>query len=414
MQRTGRRAVTGDGRRSLVFAAHQPPVSLTHGAGIRTHRLLMGLARSFSVSLVTYDQAWADGDIDAAEMRRLLPGVEVTAIPSPRTPKRRAQAESLMTRRSWQWGRFSTPAYARALRAVVDLRSSQLVHFDDLGVALAGPPPGTVGVFAPHNVEHRIIQGSAAKDTGARAAFAAIEWRKIRREEQAAWRRMSLCLAVSEIDAGLMRRVGAKRVELCPNGVDPVDQLPFPRRSEHEPLRLLFVGTVSYRPYERGIAWFVREVLPRLRESVPVELDVVGSPPLKPISAPGVRYHGRVPALQPSYQRAHAVLVPVFEGSGTRLKVIEAMAYGRPVVSTPLGSEGLPVRAGEHFLEAETAEEFTEALEKVADDAARGDEGLGRMLERAREVVRPLFWPNIVAGLVDLYRRELERVARRS
>ncbi len=406
--------MTRDGAPSLVFAAHQPPVSLTHGAGIRTHRLLIGLAQSFSVSLVTYDQAWAEGDVDAAEMRRLLPNVEVMAIPAPRTPKRRAQAESLMSRRSWQWGRFATPAYARALRAVVERRSSQLVHFDDLGVALAGPVPGTIGVFAPHNVEHRIVQGAAAKDTGVRATFAAVEWRKIRREEQAAWRRMSLCLAVSEIDAAMMRRAGAKRVDLCPNGVDPVDQLSFPRRSEHEPLRLLFVGTVSYRPYERGIAWFVREVLPRLRERVPVELDVVGSPPLKPISAPGVRYCGQVTELTRWYERAHAVLVPVFEGSGTRLKVIEAMAYGRPVVSTPLGSEGLPVRPGQHFLEAATVEEFTEALERVADDTACGDEALGRMLERAREVIRPLFWPNIVAGLVDLYSREFERAARRS
>ncbi len=399
---------------SLVFAAHQPPVSLTHGAGIRTHRLVTGLARCFSVSLVTHDQAWAEDDIDAAEMRRLLPDVDVTAIPGPRTSKRRAQTESVMSRRSWQWGRFATPVYARALRAVVEQRSSQLVHFDDLGVALAGPLPGTMGVFAPHNVEHRIIQGSAAKDTGARAAFAAIEWRKIRREEQAAWRGMSLCLAVSEIDAAMMRRAGAKRVELCPNGVDPVDQLGFPRRSEHEPLRLLFVGTVSYRPYERGIAWFVREVLPRLRERVPVELDVVGSPPLKPISAPGVRYRGRVTTLHSWYERAHAVLVPVFEGSGTRLKVIEAMAYGRPVVSTPLGSEGLPVRSHEHFIEASTAEQFTEALEKLAHQTACGDESLGRLLERARAAIRPLFWPNIVAGLVDLYRGELERVVRRS
>ena len=394
---------------SLVFAAHQVPVSLTHGSGIRTHRLLTGLARSFSVSLVAYEQPSAEDDIDAAGLRRLLPNVQVTTIPRPQTGKRQAQAKSLASPRSWQWGRFVTPVYAQALRAVVQQRASHVVHFDDLGVALSGPVPGTTGVFAPHNVEHRIMQGAAASDPGVRAAFAAVEWRKIRREEQAAWRRMSLCLAVSDIDADVIRRGGAKRVELCPNGVDPVEQLVFPRRSADEPLRLLFVGTVSYRPYERGIAWFVREVLPQLRERVPVELDVVGSPPLKPISAAGVRYHGRVPALQPWYERAHAVVVPVFEGSGTRLKMIEAMAYGRPVVSTPLGSEGLPVRSDEHFLEATTAEQFIEALDELAQQTASCDDGLGRMLERARAVVRPLFWDNVVAGLVDLYREELER-----
>ena len=194
---------------NLVFAAHQAPVSLTHGSGIRTHRLLTGLSRSFSVSLVTYAQASAEDDLDAPELRRLLPDVEVMTIPRPMTDKRQAQAKSLLSARSWQWGRFVTPAYAQAVRAVVEQRSSRLVHFDDLGVALSGPVPGTLGVFAPHNVEHRIMQGSAATDPGVRAAFAAVEWRKIRREEQAAWRRMSLCLAVSDIDAGEMRRGGA-------------------------------------------------------------------------------------------------------------------------------------------------------------------------------------------------------------
>ncbi len=406
--------MTRDGRSSLVFAAHQPPVSPTHGSGIRTHRLLTGLARAFSVSLVTYDHPEAEADIDATELSDLFPDVEVIAVPNPRPDKRRAQACSLASRRSWQWGRFATPAYDRALRAVVKRRSSRLVHFDDLGVAASGPLAGTMGVFAPHNVEHRIIQASAATDTGVRAAFGELEWRKIRREEQAAWQRMSLCLAVSDVDASVMRRAGARRVELCPNGADPVDRLDVPTRGEQEPLRLLFVGTVSYRPYERGLAWFVSKVLPRLPESLSVELDVVGSPPLRPISAPGVRYHGRVLSLQAFYERAHAALVPVFEGSGTRLKVIEAMAYGRPVISTPLGSEGLPVRSPDHFLAASTVEEFTEVLENLAHSTAGGDEGLGHMLERAHHAIRPLFWPNIVAGLVELYRGELEREARRS
>jgi len=357
---------------SLVFAADQVPVSLAHGSGIRTHRLLTGLARSFSVSLVAYEQPSAQDDIDAAGLRRLLPDVQVTTIPRPQDGQATSAGEESGVSAILAVGRFVMPVYAQALRAVVQQRSSHVVHFDDLGVALSGPVPGTAGVFAPHNVEHRIMQrrrcscaarrGAAASDPGVRAAFAAVEWRKIRREEQATWRRMSLCLAVSDIDADVIRRGGAKRVELCPNGVDPVDQLAFPGRSADEPLRLLFVGTVSYRPYERGIAWFVREVLPQLRERVPVELDVVGSPPLKPISAAGVRYHGRVPALQPWYERAHAVVVPVFEGSGTRLKMIEAMAYGRPVVSTPLGSEGLPVRSDEHL----TAEHFIEALDELA------------------------------------------------
>jgi glycosyltransferase involved in cell wall biosynthesis len=286
-----------------------------------------------------------------------------------------------------------------------------IVHLDDQGVGQYGPIPGTLSVLATHNVEYRIVRGTAQADHGARRAFAALDWHKLKREEERLWRRMPLCLAVSELDAAGMRAAGARRVEVCPNGTDPVAPLPVPARGRVEPLRLLFLGSASYDPYERGIAWFVEDVLPRVRDRMPVTFDVVGVPPLRPISAPGVTYVGPVGDVLPSYERAHAVVVPVFQGSGTRLKVIEAMAHGRPIISTGLGVEGLPVEDGRHYVRADDAEAFAEAIVRVG-DALQGDRGdLERMLAAARSAVSSLFWDRIVEELVALYRSEIARSA---
>jgi len=174
---------------------------------------------------------------------------------------------------------------------------------------------------------------------------------------------------------------------------------------------VLFVGSGAFQPYERGLAWFVTEVLPRVRGAVPVQFDVVGQRPRRPVAAEGVRYVGFVESVTAWYERSHAVVVPVFQGSGTRLKMVEAMAYGRPVVSTRLGAEGLPIRADEHYLEADEPDDFARALIAVARRCESDEDSFGQWLRGAREAIAPLFWPNIVARLVDLYREEIERSA---
>jgi glycosyltransferase involved in cell wall biosynthesis len=176
---------------------------------------------------------------------------------------------------------------------------------------------------------------------------------------------------------------------------------------------LLFVGSMDYRPNDRAVAWFVEEVLPRLRLKVTPALDVVGRLPRHPALAKDVRYSGQVVDLAPWYERAHAVIVPLFEGSGTSLKVIEAMAYGRPVVATGVGARGLPVVAGVHYLEADDPDRFSEHLVVIA-RACEGQPGwLEEMLRGARAAITPLFWPNVVGELADTYRRECERALRR-
>ena len=311
-------------------------------------------------------------------------------------------------RGSTTWSHYATPTLREAISRRIRDRPGTILHFEDPGVGLAGLGLGAaLTVYAPHNVEHRIVREVAAASGPTVRPFLELEWRKIAREERRLWRAFDLCLAVSEIDATTMRSGGAARVELCPNGADDVPEM-APAPLDGAPLRLLFVGTADYWPYELGIAWFVREVMPALRADGDVRFDVVGAPPAEPVVGDGVTYHGRVPDVLPYYERAHALVIPVFQGSGTRLKAVEAAVLGRPLVSTALGVEGLPLRAGEDYMRAETPAEWVAAIGSCASDLRGGSSATRPLVTAARRACEPLTWPRIVEGLVGLYETELE------
>jgi glycosyltransferase involved in cell wall biosynthesis len=376
------------------------------GARIRTHRLLTGLAEAFETTFVTFEHSprSPDGHVDGDELRRQLPGIDVVTVRGCGPGKRPRQLASLLSTRSWEYGRYERQNMRETLARLVAERWPHVVHFDDLGVAQLGPLGEGTNVYSAHNVEYRILAGTAETSRALRRQFARLERRKVEPMERRVVQEMDLCLACSEHDAAELRAAGAT-VLVCPNGADPVEPLAVPTRRPDEPLRLLFVGAVNYRPNQLGLEWFVREVLPliRLRSSSAVEVDVVGSPPRRLAGQEHVTLHGRVPELEPLYRRAHVVIVPVLYGSGTRLKVVEAMAYRRPVVSTTLGAEGLPIIPGRDYLVADEPEAFAAAVLLLAEMSQGDRDRLGDLVSSARRAVEPLLWPRVVAELSASY-----------
>ena len=399
-------------RPSLVFVTRRAPFPLDNGGRIRTHRLVTGLASTFRVTLVTYEHhpRSPDGHTSRADLERLLPGIEVRTVPGLGPDKRLRQVRSLLSRRSWAFGQYGLAHFGAAIADAIRDQEAAITHFDDPGAAQFGPLPGTVNVYGSHNVEYRIQQQACVGGNSVRRLFSAVEWRKVLAEEHRLWRTMDLSLAVSEVDAEAMRAGGARRVLVVPNGADPVEPFPLPRRAPGDPLRLVFVGSGGYRPYELGVAWLVSDVLPLVRKKVPVIFDVVGSRPQRPVASEGVRYVGVVPSVAAWYERAHAAVVPVHAGSGTRLKIVEALAYGRPVISTGLGAEGLPVEAGTHYLRGDDAQNFAAALLDVAARCERPEAQLAGMLAAGQSAVSALLWRRIVENLARTYLDEAERL----
>ncbi|MFL5828979.1 MAG: glycosyltransferase family 4 protein [Solirubrobacteraceae bacterium] len=389
----------------LLFATRRPPFPLDNGAKIRAHRLAGGLAKEFEVVLLTFahDPASPDGAPDLGALRASLPDVEIVTVRGLGAGKRWRQALSLASPRSFEFGRYRLRRFGAELDRLSRAWRPNVVHFDDPAVAAFGPMPGALNVFFPPNIEHRVIRDNARAAGLTRRAFGEVEWRRVQRDEFRAAQMADLCVAVSDADAGVLRVAGVRRVEICPNGTDRVETLPPPRRESGETFRMLFIGSGAYRPYEVGLAWFLESVYPRLAEVVPSSFDVVGERPKRPREGRGVTYHGRVPSVSPYYERAHALVVPVFEGSGTRLKVIEAAALGRPIVSTTLGAEGLGLSAGIHYRRADDAATFASELIALARELEQPTT-LTPMLHAARSVAEGMFWDVITEKLVNTYR----------
>ena len=150
-------------------------------------------------------------------------------------------------------------------------------------------------------------------------------------------------------------------VHVVPNGVDV--QHFTPREVKRARETLLFFGTLSYGPNLDAVLWFCNQMWPRIRKARPeVKLEVVGLDPPSQVqqleNLPGVQITGFVPDIRPKLWSATATVVPLRLGGGTRLKILEALAAGCPVVSTSVGAEGLSLVDGEHLLLANTPEAF--------------------------------------------------------
>jgi len=398
----------------LVFVTRYAPHDLDRGSPIRAYRLAAGLSEIFTTTVVTFannaDPAQPEVTID--DMRRALPNADVRLVP--RRPHSENVHRHLLGRASTQFGRVDTSALRATVAELANGSLGTVVHFDDLAMALGG-----IGVSAAlrvantHNVEHEYLHRLATTQPLHTRAVLELESRKIAAEERRVWRGFDLTLATSEVDAALIRGSGARRVVVCPNGTDPVERLPMPPLERGRSLRLVFVGSADFWPYALGLAWFVREVMPLVQRDGPVTLEVVGRPPAEPVLHPLVSYTGRVPDVRPHYAAAHALVIPLFQASGTRLKALEAAALGRPVVSTATGMEGLPMQPDTHYFAAETAGDFRRAIGSLRDRLG-GSTGVEPMLAAARAQAEPLFWPAITRRLADVYLAELEsRQARR-
>ena len=181
-----------------------------------------------------------------------------------------------------------------------------------------------------------------------------------------------------------------------------------PRTGPIEPDSLVFTGLMSYRPNIDGIVYFVEEILPLIHRVRPqVKLAIVGAgagEEVLRLAGPQVTVTGAVPDMRAYFAGAAAAIVPLRMGSGTRLKVLEGLAMGKPMVSTSVGCEGIHVRSEDHLLIADDPSAFADAVLRALGDPALAA-GLAR---RGRALVeREYGWASIAAHLEAFYRQVL-------
>jgi len=324
-----------------------------------------------------------DAGEDPAALARALPACErVRSFLHP-IPKRGSAAFARALARSWAsplpvdlW-RCRAEALARELGSLLGSGAADLCVTDFLAAAPNLPPrtPVPTLLFA-HNVEH-LIWKRLCRTEGRpwRRLPLEIEWRKMRRYEARTCARANATVTVSETDRRVLHGlVPGARVWSVPTGVD-VDYF-RPNGTREVPGRLVFTGSMDWYPNEDAILHFCESVWPAIRRQVPeVSLTVAGRSPGPRLraaaAAAGVHLTGTVDDIRPHLAQGEVYVVPLRVGSGTRLKIFEALSMGKPVVATRVGAEGLPLSPGEHYVEADDPDAFAGAVVSLLRDPKR-------------------------------------------
>jgi len=238
-------------------------------------------------------------------------------------------------------------------------------------------------IYRAHNVESDIWFRGADQRRGMASALLRWQGRAVRDFELALCRASTLVCTVSDSDRDRLReQVPSASVGTLPIGMEPKPQ----RTAPADDRRLLFVGRLDWPPNREGLEWLLERVWPRVER--PYTLTIVGSGDgswIKPyLAEPRVRFLGRVDTLTPYYHESIASLVPVFYGSGTRVKAIESSLYATPCLGTELGVEGVGLDPTRDYFRAETVDEWVNALNDLDAGEARhrGENALARVTSR--------------------------------
>lgn len=351
---------------------------LNSGGRLRSFHILSELSRRHRVTLLTTHSPGGSPE----DLRAQLPGCEqVVSFPHV-VPKRDSARFAGAVLRSWVsplpvdlW-RWRVPALRQAARQLISGQAVDLCVADFLSAIPNLPLGGSVPVILfEHNVEHIIWRRlSRIEPRMWRRVLLELEWRKMRRFEARACARASLTLAVSDADRAALQ-ANAPRAVICsiPTGVDT--SFFAPNGWQEAPAAVVFTGSMDWYPNEDAILYFIRSILPRIRREVPeVSLTVAGRSPTPHLreaaASTDVRVTGTVDDVRPYVSEAAVFVVPLRVGGGTRLKIFEALAMGKAVVSTTVGAEGLPLVPGEHFLRADDPADFARAVVSLLRDPA--------------------------------------------
>lgn len=384
-------------RPSILAVTSQLPWPLDRGGHLRTFHLLRGLASRYRVRLVA---GAATSHEDAV---RALAHAGITTEPATlgaRTWYGEAWRAGVSALRREPYV-FFTRHDRRPMWQVLERElmfdppgALYLDHLDSLlFVRALGMPTGSPIpiVLDLHNVYSSIVQREGRQRHGVARWYLGREATLLEQVERQAVQLANLVFVVSEQDSRYFSGLGAERVAVVPNGVDCGAYETLPTGREGSAPLMLYVGALSWPPNIAAARSLVTDVLPLVRQRIPdARVRLIGRDPAAEVRAlgdhPGVELHDAVADLIPHLREARLLAVPLAVAGGTRLKILEAFAAGLPVVSSPIGCEGLPVSDGVH-LRIASGDRFARTVVETFEDV----DGSTRRAAQARALVRARF-----------------------
>jgi len=429
----------------ILFLTPQLPYPPHKGTTIRNFNLIKQVAKKHEVHLLSFihseeDLIWLD------ELRKHCRTIETVMAP-PHTLWRRLLGFFFSPLPDMAF-RLPSPQFAARLEACLQRERFDIVQVEGIEMARygllvkgydlpatllaglgipnlprrTGPISDAALVFDDHNAEYVLQQRAWETDRRypsrwPKALYSLVQQQKLRRYERAICLAADWVVAVSERDKTLLRHlVPDLKVTVVPNGVDsaffstfiPKDQYSIPPSKIRHLASIIFTGTMDFRPNIDAVVWFCQEILPLIKKEIfHIHFYIVGKSPTAEVrrlaeNDAAVTVTGYVTDIRPYIAHSKVYVVPIRMGAGTKLKVLEAMAMGIPVVSTSLGIEGISVTPGQDVLVADDPADFAAKVVMLMND----ERLRSQMAARGRALMEQRYdWQNIVPELEKVYQQ---------
>jgi glycosyltransferase involved in cell wall biosynthesis len=369
----------------ILFLTSQLPEPAHAGGTLRTNGLMRGVhAAGHEVHLLSF--ASPETLIaNRAALDEFCASVEIISPPVRKLSRR--LRDLVLTQMADMQRRADSPLYTAKLEQLLTQQHYDLIQIESLEMAaylstIQRVSPKTPVIYDSFNAEFALQRTIYEAERGSLrhlpgAIYSLMQWRRLTRFEGQTCRLVTHVIAVSEEDAKAFHDlVPHVPVSVVPNGIDADAYAQSDSSLDLGPSALVFTGSMSYRPNVDAALWFTDSVLDNVRAHIPeAKFFIVGSSPHPRLDMlrerPDVEITGWVPNVDPFLHAAAVYVVPLRMGSGTRLKLLQAMAAGRAVVSTTIGAMGLTVRDGVELRLADTAERFAQAIIELLKDPAQ-------------------------------------------
>ncbi len=376
----------------LLFLTPQLPSPTRQGAAIRNWNLMVELAKTYQIDLLTFADP-GEEDLAPPQGAAAVPWQRLVRVPTPRRTVLRRLKVLLTTPHPDMADRLWSAPYLRQLSALLARERYDIVQAE--GIELARyllliaryrlPDYNPLLVFDDHNAEWLLQRRAAWIDLRrprrwSLALYSAVQQRRLRRFEARTLEAADLTVCVSPADAATLQPLApARPLIVAPNGADTAYYSPARIPRERPRFDVIFSGTLDYRPNIDAVVWFVTEVWPIVtrrpadRRGRTPRLALIGRNPPQEVTRlvfnQGVTVTGSVADDRPYFAGATVYALPMRYGGGSRLKLLNALAMGCAVVSTTAGAEGVAVRHEQHLLIADSAADFAAAITRLLGDA---------------------------------------------
>jgi glycosyltransferase involved in cell wall biosynthesis len=378
-------------------------MNLTRGFSLNGHKVTV-LAMNTQKHHILYGEL-PESVKDLAEFKL----VEVPA----RISRISALGNLLFSRKPYNAVRFISGSFKKELIKLLKGKQFDVIQLEGLYVCPYIPVIRKYSnakiVYRAHNIEHEIWERTAAMAKGWEKIYFRILSRRIKKLEKGMMNQYDLLVPITERDGKILDELGNKKPRhVSQTGIDSSVLIPNSKKLKHP--TLFHIGSLDWTPNQEGLIWFLEKCWPKINDKFPeIKFYIAGrNAPYwfkRKMDLPNVVFEGEVPDAYDFMNSKSIMVVPLFSGSGMRIKIIEGMALGKPIITTSIGTEGISTTAGENIMLAETADEFVSSISELIDNREFFDK-IGR---NAIEYIHEKF-DNMAAAaaLIEFYKQHTQ------